>query len=84
MKTQAGALPPGVSVSFEIADAAGGVRQRAAAPLVSSEDGARHIARATIDTSALPTGEYVAHAMVVVGGQAKGEVTRAFRVALRP
>lgn len=80
MKTAPGALPRDVVVRFELVDPDGRVEQSVASSLISSEDGARHIARATIDASALPAGEYVAHALISAAGSATGEVSRAFRI----
>jgi VWFA-related protein len=83
LKTLPGALPRDVSVSFELVDAAGNVRQRAGAALASSEDGARHMARATLDVTTVAPGDYAARAVVIVSGERKGEVARAVRVRRR-
>ncbi|HEV3140280.1 MAG TPA: hypothetical protein VGY57_07185, partial [Vicinamibacterales bacterium] len=80
MRTAPGELPADTRVSLEIVDASA---QRAAsvpATLVSSADGARHIARATVDGSSLAPGTYVARAVVRTSAGANGEVARAFRI----
>ena len=80
MKTAPGALPRDVGVRFQLVGPDGRVEQSIASNLISSEDGARHIARATMDASALPAGEYVAQALITAEGTATGEVKRAFRI----
>jgi VWFA-related protein len=81
LTTAPGALPPGAAVRFEIVDADGRPRQSAQPALVSSEDGVRHIGRASLDASRLPAGQYLARAVVFADGGATGAVSRAFRVS---
>jgi hypothetical protein len=80
MRTPPGALPQGVRVAFEVVDRAGKTAAAAAAALVSSGDGVRHIARGTLDASSLAAGSYVARAVIRTPGQPDATVTRAFRV----
>ena len=80
MKTLDAGSPADVRVTFEIADAAGRTMKTSAATVISSSDGARHVARGAIDTAGLPPGDYVAHAAVAIAGQKKGDVSRQFRI----
>jgi hypothetical protein len=47
---------------------------------VSSSDGVRHIARGTIDVSALAAGSYRARVIVRVPGRPEASGDRAFRI----
>ena len=80
LTTPPGALPRDVRVSFELVDARWQTRQSMASRLISSEDGARHLARATLDLSGVAPGEYVARAVISVAGERTGEVARAVRI----
>jgi len=80
VRTPPGSLPADTRVAFEIVDGSGKTAASASAALVSSSDGARHIARGIVDVSAMAAGAYTARAVVRAPGQADAAVTRAFRI----
>ena len=80
MRSAPGALSADTRVAFEVVDGAGKTAASGSAAVVSSGDGARHIARGTIDAAALVAGAYTARAVVRAPGQPDASVTRGFRV----
>jgi len=81
VRTPPGSLPPDTRVALEVVDAAGMGVASGSATVISSGDGARHIARGVVDVSALAAGVYTARAVVHAPGQPQVDVTRAFRIA---
>jgi VWFA-related protein len=76
----------GVNVTLEIAPSSEAkALQRVPVPLVTQEEDRRlRVASARLDPERLPPGEYVARAVIAVGFDTVGQVTRPFRVPSRP